>query len=214
MRADQQKNGKIFLLVIALLGWFALTAQLFINISSRINPFPETLIRYFSYFTINTNLIVTSCSSFLLLAPNSRPGRFFSKQPVKAAITIYIIIVAIVYNILLRQIWNPEGLQLAVDELLHLVIPILFLLYWLFYSFKNELKWKHALKWMLYPLIYGIILLCRGYLSGFYPYPFIDMNVLGINKTLLNVAGFVFVFLFAGIIIIGVSKGLSKKEFT
>lgn len=214
MRNDRQKIARPFLLAIALLGWFALIAQLYININSKINPLPETLTRYFSYFTIDTNLIVALCCSFILLAAGSVPGKFFSRQSTQTAITIYIIIVGIVYNIVLRQIWKPEGLQKIVDELLHLIIPILFLLYWLFFVQKNELKWRHAFSWMIYPLLYGIFVFCRGYASGFYPYPFIDMSILGMNQTIINSIGFVFVFLIAGIIFIGIGRLMSKKKMS
>ena len=121
-------------------------------------------------------------------------------------------VVGIVYNIILRFIWDPQGLQAVADELLHLVIPILFLVYWLLFVQKNELKWKHAFMWMLYPFIYGVFILLRGNASGFYPYPFIDMNILGLNKTLINVAGFVLVFLFGGLLFIGIGKWMNKKK--
>jgi len=121
-------------------------------------------------------------------------------------------IVGIVYNIILRQIWNPQGLQLVVDELLHLIIPILFFLYWLIFVPKDSLEWKYAFNWMLYPSIYGTFALLRGNASGFYPYPFIDMSVLGLNKTLINVAGFVFIFLLAGLLFIAIGKWMSKNQ--
>ena len=201
-----------FLLVIALLGWFALIIQLYININSKLNPLSETITRYFSYFTLDTNLLVALCSSFILLSPASRPGKFFSRQTTQAAIVLYIMVVGIVYNIILRFIWDPPGLQAVADELLHLVIPVLFSVYWLLFVQKNELKWKHTFMWMLYPFIYGVFILLRGNASGFYPYPFIDMNILGLNKTLINVAGFVLVFLFGGLLFIGIGKWMNKKK--
>jgi len=212
MRNDRQKIAPAFLLVIALLGWFALITQLYLNISSKVNPLPETLTRYFSYFTIDTNLLVALCCSLILLMPNSVAGKFFSRQSTQTAIALYITIVGVVYNIILRQIWDPQGLQKIVDELLHLVIPLLFLLYWLIFVRKNELKWSNALAWMLYPFVYGIFVFCRGYVSGFYPYPFIDMSKLGMNKTIVNSIGFVFVFFAAGLLFIWLGKLLEKKK--
>ena len=212
MGMEHQKISKATLLLIAVLGWFALIAQFYLMINSKVNPLAETIIRFFSYFTIDTNLLVALCCSILLLAPRSAAGRFFSRQSTQAAIAIYIMIVGIVYNIILRHIWNPQGLQLVVDELLHLIIPILFFVYWLIFVPKDSLEWKHAFNWMLYPSIYGTFALLRGNASGFYPYPFIDMSVLGLNKTLINVAGFVFIFLLAGLLFIAIGKWMSKKQ--
>ena len=212
MGMKHQKISKATLLLIAVLGWFALIAQFYLMINSKVNPLGETIIRFFSYFTIDTNLLVALCCSIHLLAPRSAAGRFFSRQPTQAAIAIYIMIVGIVYNIILRQIWNPQGLQLVVDELLHLIIPILFFLYWLIFVPKDSLEWKYAFNWMLYPSIYGTFALLRGNASGFYPYPFIDMSILGLNKTLINVAGFVFIFLLAGLLFIAIGKWMSKKQ--
>jgi len=205
---------QISLAVTAIITWFALIAQFYLNINSHIASNPELIIRFFSYFTIDTNLIVALYCSFLLILPNAAPGRFFSKQTTAAAILVYILIVAVVYNIILRFLWAPQGLQRIVDEILHLVTPILFLLYWIAFVSKNELKWKNAFAWMIYPSIYGCFVLVRGYLSDakFYPYPFIDMNKLGFSKGIMNTAGFVIIFLLASLLFIGIGKLMSNKK--
>lgn len=205
---------QIFLAIIAALAWFALIAQFYLNINSHVAPVPELLIRFFSYFTIDTNLIVALYCSFLLLIPNSAPGKFFSKQTTATAILVYILIVGVVYNIILRFLWAPQGLQRIVDELLHLVTPILFLLYWISFVTKNELKWKNAFAWMIYPSVYGCFVLLRGHLSAskFYPYPFIDMNKLGFNKGIINTIGFVIIFLVTSLLFIGIGKLVSNKK--
>lgn len=202
----------MLLAAIAVLGWFALIAQFYLNITTSTFPVSETITRYFSYFTIDTNLIVAVCSSLVLLAPGSAAGKFFSRQTTQAAIVLYIVVVGVVYNIILRSIWDPQGLQKIVDELLHLIVPILFLLYWLICVPKNELKWKHAFNWMIYPSIYGAFALLRGNISGFYPYPFIDKTILGFNKTMINTIGFVFVFLLSGLFFIAIGKWMSKNR--
>jgi len=54
-------------------------------------------------------------------------GIIFFEAGVITAITVYITIVGLVYNVILRFLWKPEGLQFIVDELLHTVIPLLLL---------------------------------------------------------------------------------------
>ena len=204
---------KVFLSGIAIFGWFAIIAQFYLLINSGAAAKSELFIRFFSYFTIDTNIIVALYSTLLLLNPNSSLGRFFSKQTSIAAIAVYIVIVGVVYNIILRFLWNPRGMQLLVDELLHLIIPILFLLYWLICTGKNQLKWKNAFSWMLYPLIYGSIVLIRGYFSNppFYPYPFIDISKLGVNQGIINTIGFTVIFFVTSLLFIGAGKLMSRK---
>jgi hypothetical protein len=117
-----------------------------------------------------------------VIKKKSRWGGFFSKPTVITAITLYITVVGATYNLILRSLWKPEGLQQIVDELLHVVVPLLFIFYWLFFAPKMSLRWKDVLPWLLYPLIYVILILFRGGLSGYYPYPFIDVNLLGYIK--------------------------------
>jgi hypothetical protein len=48
--------------------------------------------------------------------------------------------------------------------------------------------------------------LIRGAFFGFYPYPFIDVILLGYNKVLLNSFFMVLAFLFIGTLLIGIGK--------
>lgn len=202
----------IFLALMALLGWFALAAQFYINVSLKQNPLAEIIIRYFSYFTILTNLLVAVCCTTLLLSPASRWGGFFSKQQTLAAITVYIIIVGLIYNTILRFLWSPKGLQAVVDELLHAVIPVLALILWLLYAGKNKLQWKDILPWLIYPLLYITYILLRGSVSGFYPYPFIDQKVLGLNKVLVNAAWITLLFIIISLVFVALGKAISKRQ--
>jgi hypothetical protein len=203
---------KIHLAVMVIPGWFALVAQFYINASLKLNPVPEMVIRYFSYFTIQTNFIVAVCYTVLLFSPGSRPGNFFSRQQTLAALTVYIVIVGLIYNIILRFLWNPVGLQKIVDEILHSVIPVLALIYWLVFTRKNKLEWKHILTWLIYPFAYIIYILIRGSVSGFYPYPFINTTELGLNKVLVNSAGIAAVFTLISLIFVAIGKSLTKKK--
>ena len=128
-KANQSTSQKYILGFLALAGWFALVSQFYINITSNASALPELITRYFSYFTILTNLLVTIYCTVLLLNPLSKTGTFFARYRTSTAITVYILIVGIIYNIILRFIWNPQGLQMLVDKLLHSLIPVLFFTY-------------------------------------------------------------------------------------
>ena len=104
--------GKILIPLGAILGWSAIVLQLYLIIINRVATVPETIVRFFSFYTILTNILVASYFSFLWLKPDSQIGKFFSLENVAAAITLYITVVGLIYNIILRHLWSPQGLQL------------------------------------------------------------------------------------------------------
>src|SRR5690606_28643146 len=111
------------------------------------------------------------------------------------ALTIYIIVVGLVYQFVLRQIWEPTGLQKVADEFLHSVIPLLTVFYWVAYENKMGLSFRQIPKWLIYPTIYLIFIILRGYISGFYPYPFIDVSILEPQTVMINVITLIAIFL-------------------
>jgi hypothetical protein len=203
---------KILVLSGSLLGWFALIAQLYLIIINRSMSLLATVVQYFSFFTILTNLLVALCFTVLCLQPKSGSLTLFLKPKLQAALAVYIIVVGVVYNLILRQIWEPQGLQMLVDELLHSVIPLLFLLYWLLYSDKKELQWKDAFLWLAYPLTYSAYILIRGFFTDLYPYPFIDVTDLGYPQVLINSLLLYLFFLVLSLILVAGGKAISRKQ--
>jgi len=202
----ESRSGLIFMAIIALIAWFALVLQLYLNVTSG-TPVALALLNYFSYFTILTNILVAVGVSSALWANQTATGQFFSQTNVKAGTAIYIAIVGVVYFLLLRNTWNPQGLQKLADILLHYVTPLLYVSYWLAFAPKQTLRWKDAFLWLAYPLAYLIYALLRGVISGFYPYPFIDVHILGYPRVFLNAAVLTLVFLGLGLVAVAWGRG-------
>ena len=202
---------KIYLALIAVLGWFALIVQFYLNLNSGVAPAFEIIIRYFSFFTLISNLLVAICCTALIFLPVGSK-QFFSRPQIQTAITLYILIVGIIYNIVLRSLWEPKGMQLVVDELLHSVIPVLFFIYWFLLVPKQQLQWSIFWPWLIFPLAYLAFILVRGSFSGFYPYPFLEVNKLGLSWVLLNSVGITVVFLVISLILIGIAKWQVKSK--
>jgi hypothetical protein len=206
MQDKSLKLNSRFFAIIAIVGWFAVVLQLYLIIINRVVSLSETIVRFFSFFTIQSNILVAVCFTFLWLKPKSKWGLFFSKPKNATAITLYITIVGLVYNTILRFLWAPMGLQKVVDELLHLVIPILVLLYWVLLVPKKTLEFKNIFPWLIFPVVYLVYTLIRGAFFSFYPYPFIDVILLGYDKVLLNSFFMLLAFLFFGTLFIGIGK--------
>ena len=190
---------------IAAIAWFAVILQLYLQIVNRKTEVSEAIIRFFSYFTILTNIMVAVCFSSLSWQ-QGKAFRFFNKPGVTTAVTVYIVIVGLVYNLILRSLWAPEGLQLLVDNLLHSVTPLLTLIYWFVYTSTKEINWKEPVAWMLYPLFYLIYVMIRGSFSDFYPYFFIDVSKLGYSTAFTNAVYVTLAFLFVSYLLIGLGK--------
>ena len=206
------KANKLFLMTGAIVGWFALIAQLYLTIVNNDIPVLESVVRYFSYFTILTNIMVVLCFTLLLFNFNKKDEQFFLKPKILAAVAVYISVVGIVYNLILRFTWEPKGLQLIVDELLHAFIPVLYVVYWLIFAPKSTLKWKDAFAWLIYPFVYLVYILTRGDVSGFYPYPFIDVGALGYNNVMLNSFYLLIVFLVLSLILVWIGRKMQSTR--
>jgi hypothetical protein len=210
MEKQSTKTRQSYLAISAIIIWFAVVCQFYLNVVNRSVPLFEVVVRFFSYFTILTNILVALCFTNLLLKPKSKLGEFFSQPVVLTAVTAYITFVGVAYNLLLRHLWNPKGLQLMVDELLHTIIPFLSVLHWLIFVPKAGLQWKSILPWTIYPVVYILCVTARGAFSGFYPYPFIDVSVLGYFKVLRNDIGLIGSFLLLSLLLVVIGKLMSK----
>ena len=131
---------------------------------------------------------------------------FLSKPATLTAVTVYITIVGLVYNILLRLLWDPQGLELMVDETLHTVIPSLFILFWLIFVPKGGLQWKDVPAWLIYPIVYTLFIMIRGAVSGWYPYPFIDLTKITTHEVFVNAGAVLVGFLLFSMLLVGVGK--------
>ena len=202
---------KNLLVLGAFLGWFAVITQFILMMNNRAASVPETIVRFFSFFTILTNLIVAVYYTIHWLQKPTSLLLRLQKPGILSAVTLYIAVVGLVYQIVLRSIWSPVGLQKLVDELLHSIIPVFTLAYWFLYEKHNEASWKSIPSWLLYPLFYLAFILIRGSISNFYPYPFVNVTELGLQKVLINSSVLVFVFLSIAIGLVACSKLITKK---
>jgi hypothetical protein len=172
----------------ALLGWAALLIQGWISVrrSTPLVGVSGAFINYLGYFTILTNMLGALALTSRLLPAGSRFVRFFLRPTVVTTIAMSIIIVGVVYALLLRGLWDPQGMQLVADILLHYVMPVLFVVYWWLMVPPDALRWSDMPAWLLYPLAYFVFSMLRGASTGIYPYPFVDIDALGFARVLLN----------------------------
>ena len=195
---------RVFSMIGACLGWFALGLQLYLMVMQTPSAWATTIVTFFSFFTILTNLLVA-----MVFTPGPWEG-FFRRPSVEAAVLVYITVVGAVYWLLLKHLWNPQGWQWVADTLLHTWQPLAYILYWGLFAKKIGLRWKDAVVWLVYPGVYLIYILGRGALTGVYPYPFVDVSQWGYTRVSVNAGMLLVAFLGLGLLVVGISRRLAR----
>lgn len=202
-----------YIALAMLIAWFALILQFIISISAAEangHTLIFTLVQLISYFTILTNILVAKSLTIQLVAPRSYWGRIFAKPIVQTGIAVYITVVGMVYWVALRSQWHPQGWFKLADELLHTIIPILFIIYWLAFVAKDALRYKYIFTWLWYPLIYLIYILIRGAIYHRYPYYFVDADLMGYGRVLIHSLALMLFFMAIGALFVWVGRLISS----
>ena len=200
--------------VAAVLGWAGLSIQLYLIFYSRWTLAASLLgglLSFFSYFTVLTNTLVATVLTCEWTSRESAARRWFLQPWVSSGIAVSIAVVGLAYSLLLRHLWHPEGWQFLADELMHDVMPLLFLAYWGFCVPKGTLRVRHIGRWVNYPLVYFAYSLLRGHELAVYPYPFIDVDKLGYPQVFLNAAGLLAGFVLIALGLIGLDRWLGRR---
>jgi hypothetical protein len=152
---------------LALVAWCGLVLQ-YVIFAQAVGAGLATW-RFFGFFTILSNIGIAAIATAIALG---RENNLTSGRARLMGLTA-IVTVALVYSILLRSTWNPQGLQKLADAALHDWTPLLFAILWALMP-HGELRWSD-LKWALTPpALYLGYSLGRGAIDGWYPYYFLN----------------------------------------
>ncbi|MEK0430655.1 MAG: hypothetical protein RL139_459 [Gemmatimonadota bacterium] len=183
--------------ITAALAWTALIVQLGINVakgaSAEAGPVAGigmSLVNYFGYFTILTNLLVALVLTVPAVAPAGRAGRFFSDLRTTWTASAGIVVVGVAYHLLLSAIYNPTGVEALTDLAFHYIVPVLYAAYWVAFTDVREARWTRQVGALsVYPTAYFAYLVVRGQLIGTYPYFFVDVREIGLLAAFRNAVG-------------------------
>ncbi len=206
-----------FRIAAAITGFSGVVAGFIVNVdraARQRQSLGDVLANYFSLFTI----VSTSLGVAALLVAASwamrHPGS--SREPLGialaiAAVTAPVLLLGLVYNILLRGLPSAVALgdsagiamldKYAV-EVLHVVLPLYFVLDLLLAPRRRALHWWSLAVLVGYPLLWATYTMIRGERVGnpdgttpwWYPYPFLDPHGPG---------GYASAFLYIGAILVG-----------
>ena len=172
----------------------------------------EALVQFFSFFTILTNIAIT------LIYLSALAGwswlNWFRTPQTRAMMTGVMLLVMIFYHVLLRPIWQPEGLFLVCDYLLHYAAPVLFALWWGGTQEHGAVDYRDAPAMLVPPLVYLAYVMARGALTNAYPYPTLDAFELGYGQVALNVVMVAIGLIILYLITIGIDRALARRLAT
>jgi len=173
-------------IVAAIVGQL-LTSLAFWRDSAGIADPTVQVVNFFSFFTIESNLlaaVVLVAGAVLLLARRGEDPRWFAV--LRLCAVTYMVTTGVVYNLLLRGIPLPQGATLPwSNEVLHVVVPIWLLLDWLLAPGRRRLRWAAVWVVVAFPVLWAGYTLVRGPLTfdavkgadHWYPYPFLDPSL-------------------------------------
>jgi hypothetical protein len=195
-----------------LLGVVALGLQFSISIPAYLAngmSLPAALVQFFSFFTILTNIAIT----LVYLSARTAWGWLdWFRNPVTRAMMVGVMaLVMIFYHVLLRPIWQPEGLFLVCDYLLHYAAPLLFITWWSLTQKHGTLDYPALPTMLVPPLIYLAYVMVRGALTSAYPYPTLNAFELGYGQVAINVVMVALGLAILYLITIGIDRALARR---
>lgn len=154
------------------------------------------------YFTVLTNGLIAGHMLAIAMGWQISASR-------AANLVVSICMVGIVYHLVLAQLWNPVGMAWWANQGLHTGVPAATLAWWLVFAAKG-VTLRNLPMWLIWPLIYCVYAVTRGILTGFWPYPFLDMDQLGRRQVAVNTVGLILAFVVMGLGILGLAAALRR----
>jgi hypothetical protein len=138
---------------------------------------------FFSFFTIQSNILGVAALFALVLVPRARRTALFDGA--RSAAVLYMAITGVVFALLLSGL--QEDLQTSeawVDFVVHKLMPVVLVADWLLDPPRHRLPPWALLAWLAFPLAWLGYTLGRGASVDWYPYPFVDVSELGYDGVL------------------------------
>ena len=128
-------------------------------------------VNYFSYFTIDSNLIAIG----VLVAAALNRDRASTPwvDLVRGGAVVYMSITGIVFTLLLSNTDVDTAIP-WVNSVVHELMPLVMLADWLITPPAARLRMRQGLLWLSFPLVWIVYTIIRGAIVNLYPYPFLN----------------------------------------
>lgn len=190
--------------VIAVLVVSALVVQIWVAVDAPALPtghavgtlagasLPWRIGRVLSFFTIQSNILSAVVSAQLARRPD-RDGPVW--RIARLCALFGITVTGVVYSTVLAKVHEPHGWRETSSNLVfHYVVPIMMVLGWLLFGPRPRITGRLILRALIWPVSYLGYALVVGAVSGWYPYPFLDVTTHGYGRVIVNAIGVTAVF--------------------
>jgi hypothetical protein len=188
--------------------WFALTAVavlagVVISVWTAVvtggQPWDSGVARAFNsfaYFTTQSNLIV-GATVLLLALRLDRTSTLFRVFRLDGLVMI--VITGVVFHTMLAGLLELQGWASAGNQLVHTAVPIMAVLGWLLFGPRGLISWRTIGLSVIYPILWVVFTMTRGALTDWYPYPFLQVDEVGVLSVALTLLGITVAFVLLGI---------------
>jgi len=200
-----------------MVGTLAIILQFYLTMVLRLDKgdtLPGALWFFLTFFTILSNLMLVLI--YLSESDRTRWLGWWRSPVTRGMMAATMVVVSVFYHVMLAALWQPTGLQLLADIVLHYVAPWFFVVWWLVFQPHRQLAWRNIPAMAIFPLVYLAWAMLRGAIVGEYPYPILEANTLGYGAVAINCALMLalFVGLFAMVIAVDRLIGRSLAAST
>ncbi|WP_217577205.1 Pr6Pr family membrane protein [Mesorhizobium sp. GbtcB19] len=169
-----------------------------------------SIVFLFSFFTILTNIAAVMVHASLLSPAGYAWFPAFAGSRMRAGVAVAITLVFIVYATVLAGLWQPQGLFLLCDILLHYITPFIFVVWWLIAGADGSTRWRDISWWMIYPLAYLAYALIRAPFAGEVPYPFLDVARNGAASVAVSALAVTALFIGLSVLAVLIDHGIGR----
>lgn len=205
--------GRFLQIAGLVIGLIALVLQAAITIPASMaagRSLLSSIVFLFSFFTILTNIAAVMVHASLLSPTGYAWFPVFAGPRMRTGVAVSITLVFIVYATVLAGLWQPQGLFLLCDILLHYITPLIFVLWWLVAGADGSTRWRDISWWMIYPLAYLAYALIRAPFAGEVPYPFLDVAKNGAASVAVSAVGVTALFVGLSVLAVLIDHGIGR----
>jgi hypothetical protein len=197
-----------FVLLSAVIIWVALGFQLDVSMAWAKNRGFGVLAGLWSYMSFFTNLsnMMAGIALVYALRVGCDPLRLKQRAGHFAAITLFICMAGMVFYLEISQHIPRHSVYFWINVVLHYVNPTLFMAFWLFLVPRGMLRFRDAVMWLIFPVLYFCYVMLRGILIGQYPYSFFNPALLGYKSVVGNGLEMLAGFLSFGLIVVALDR--------
>ena len=195
------------------------------------------IVNVFAYFTNLSNMFVFIITTYFLYKTfkNIKHNKNYIAKA-NAILHLFVVfaisVTMIVFTGLLIYIasnnaWDilsNSGKHFITEPLFHYVIPILFIIDYVLFAEHGKITYKKAADFCFYCVVYFLWLVLRAQThtllhnvpsinyQSYYPYPFLDINQLGVVKTIISTLTCMIGFYVYSLLLIWLDGRLNKKK--